>query len=70
MQYGYRREIRYRRNPVPAKLRWGRKTLEDGRGFWSYEDRLVENIDGRMVDPRFGGLDMPVTAAEIDGDRR
>ena len=66
-----RQEIRYRRNRPPSpRLQYGRKVIEDGRGFISYEDRLVENLDGRMVDPRFGGLDHPFNLDDANDNGR
>lgn len=45
-------DIRYRNNPIPAKCRLGRKMRDDIDGHVVYEDFLVPNADGQMVDVR------------------
>jgi hypothetical protein len=57
--------VRYRRNRLPRKFRFGPKVQDEISGAWTYEYRLVQDYDGYLVDPRKGTLDRP-----FDGDGR
>lgn len=58
MRFRRRQDTRYGRNPlVPYHMRFGRKTRCEQTGFPTYEDRLVTDEWGLLVDPRYGGYD-------------